>query len=129
MTHPVSAPLSRREREIMEIVYRLGEATASDVTSALPDKPSYDTIRVTLGILERKGHVKHRRDGRRYVFTPTVPADRASRAAMRSLLRTFYRGKPSAAILTMLDESSARLSKEELDEIAEWIERERSKGS
>lgn len=127
MTHPVPSQLSRREREIMEIIYRLGEATASDVTSALPDRPSYDTVRVTLGILEKKGHVKHRRDGRRYVYTPTVPAERASRAAVRSLLRTFYRGKPSAAILTLLDESSARLSKAELDEIAEWIERERGR--
>ena len=129
MTHPVPTRLSRREREIMEVVYRHGEATASDVAAALPDKPSYDTIRVTLGILEKKGHVKHRRDGRRYVYTPTVPAERASRAAVRSLLRTFYRGKPSAAILTMLDESSVKLSKQELDEIAGWIDRERRKGS
>lgn len=129
MTHPVPAQLSRREREIMEIVYRLGEAGVSDVTAALPDRPSYDTVRVTLGILEKKGHVKHRRDGRRYVYRPTVSAERASRAAVRSLLRTFYRGKPSAAILTMLDESSARLSQEELDEIAQWIERERERSS
>jgi BlaI family penicillinase repressor len=115
--------LSRREREIMEIVYRLGEASVADVVGRIEHDPGYDSVRVTLGILERKGHLKHRREGRHYVYTPTVPHETASRTAVRNVLHTFFRGSPSRAILALLGMS--RLSREELDEIAEWIEEER----
>ena len=125
MSKPHFADLSRREREIMDILYRLGEAGAAEVAAKMRDDPGYDSVRVTLGILERKGHLKHRQDGRRYVYLPTVPHQKATRSAMRNLLKTFFRGSPSKAVLSLLDMSSQRLSCDELDEIADWIEKER----
>lgn len=125
MSPPHIADLSRREREIMDVMYRLGEAGASEVAAKMRDDPGYDSVRVTLGILEKKGHLKHRQDGRRYVYMPTVPHKKATQSAMRNMLRTFFRGSPSKAVLSLLDMSSKRLSKSELDEIAEWIENER----
>ncbi len=110
---------------MMDIVYRLGEAGAAEVAAKMRDDPGYDSVRVTLGILEKKGHLKHRQDGRRYVFSPTVPHQKATQGALRNLLRTFFRGSPSKAVLSLLDMSSSRLSRGELDEIAEWIEKER----
>lgn len=124
MTKAEQAKLSRREREIMEILYRLGEASAADVVGRLDPDPGYDSVRVTLGNLEKKGHVKHRQDGRRYVYTPTVPHETASRSAIRNVLHTFFRGSPSRAILALLGMS--KMSREELDVIAKWIEEERS---
>jgi predicted transcriptional regulator len=119
------AKLSRRERQIMDIVYKLGETSVSDVQERIEDDPGYDSIRVTLSILAKKGHLTHRRDGRRYIYSPTVSRKRASRSAARSLIETFFGGSPSEAILTMLDVSSAKLSEKELDEIAALIEREK----
>ncbi len=110
---------------MMDIVYRLGEAGAAEVAAKMRDDPGYDSVRVTLGILEKKGHLKHRQDGRRYVYCPTVPHQKATQGALRNLLRTFFRGSPSKAVLSLLDMSSSRLSRRELDEIAEWIEKER----
>ncbi|MGD2216997.1 MAG: BlaI/MecI/CopY family transcriptional regulator [Gemmatimonadales bacterium] len=123
MTKAEQAKLSRREREIMEILYRLGEASAADVVGRMDPDPGYDSVRVTLGILEKKGHVKHRQEGRRYIYTPTVPHEMASRSAIRNVLHTFFRGSSSRAILALLGMS--RLSREELDVIAKWIEEER----
>lgn len=123
MTKAEQAKLSRREREIMEILYRLGEASTADVVGRMDPDPGYDSVRVTLGILEKKGHVKHRQEGRRYVYTPMVPHETASRSAIRNVLHTFFRGSPSRAILALLGMS--RLSREELDVIAKWIEEER----
>ncbi len=125
MSPPHIADLSRREREIMDIVYRLGEAGATEVAAKMRDDPGYDSVRVTLGILKKKGHLKHRQDGRRYVYSPTVPHQKATQGALRNLLRTFFRGSPSKAVLSLLDMSSSKLSRRELDEIAEWIENER----
>jgi BlaI family penicillinase repressor len=119
--------LSRREREIMNIVYKLGEASVSEVVDRIPDEPGYDTIRVTLGILTRKGFLKRRKQDRRYLYKPIVPREKASRTAVTNLLETFFAGSPSKAVLTMLDESSARISGKELDEIAAWVERKRKK--
>jgi predicted transcriptional regulator len=123
LTKAEQVKLSRREREIMEILYRLGEASAADVVGRMDPDPGYDSVRVTLGILEKKGHVRHRQEGRRYVYTPTVPHETASRSAIRNVLHTFFRGSPSRAILALLGMS--RLSREELDVIAKWIEEER----
>ncbi len=125
MTTPSFANLSRREREMMDIIYRLGEAGAAEVAAKMKDDPGYDSVRVTLGILEKKGHLKHRREGRRYVFSPKVPHKKATRSAWRNFVTTFFRGSPSQAILSLLDMSSTRLSQAELDEIADWVERER----
>lgn len=123
MNKPLHSHLSRREREIMDIVYRLGDASVGDVADRMSGDVGYDSVRVTLGILEKKGHVKHRREGRRYIYTATVPHERASRSAVRNLLRTFFQGSPSQAIVALLGMS--KLSREELDEIAGWIEEER----
>jgi BlaI family transcriptional regulator, penicillinase repressor len=122
MSQSLQNQLSRRERQIMDIVYRLGEAGAAEVVDHLPDRPAYNSVRVTLGILERKGVVRHRREGSRYVYTPTVPAETMRESALRHVVRTFFRGSPSKAVLTLLDSPSTRLSKEELNELAAWVE-------
>jgi predicted transcriptional regulator len=122
MAQSSPADLSRRERQIMDVIYRLGEAGAAEVVEHLPDRPAYNSVRVTLGILERKGMVRHRREGTRYVYSPTVPAERARDSALRHVVRTFFRGSPSKAVLTLLDSPSTRLSAEELNELAAWVE-------
>lgn len=122
MTQPLQNQLSRRERQIMDILYRLGEAGAAEVVAHLPDRPAYNSVRVTLGILERKGVVRHRREGSRYVYSPTQPAEAVRESALRHLVRTFFRGSPSKAVLTLLDSPSTRLSEEELNELAAWVE-------
>ena len=121
--------LSRLERRIVDALYRLGEGAVVDVTRAMRGEPSHDSIRVTLGILEKKGYVTHRREGPRYIYRPSVPPDRARRQAAGHLTRTFFGGKPSRAILALLDMSSEELSREELDEIAARIERAGRNGS
>jgi predicted transcriptional regulator len=106
----------------MDILYRLGEAGAAEVVAHLPDRPAYNSVRVTLGILERKGVVRHRQEGSRYVYSPTQPAEAVRESALRHLVRTFFRGSPSKAVLTLLDSPSTRLSEEELNELAAWVE-------
>jgi predicted transcriptional regulator len=119
---PLQNQLSRRERQIMDVLYRLGEAGAAEVVDHLPDRPAYNSVRVTLGILERKGVVRHRREANRYVYTPTVPAEAMRESALRHLVRTFFRGSSSKAVLALLDSPSTRLSQEELSELAAWVE-------
>jgi BlaI family transcriptional regulator, penicillinase repressor len=122
MTQPPQNQLRRRERQIMDVLYRLGEAGAAEVVEHLSDSPPYNSVRVTLGILERKGVIRHRREGNRYVYRPTVPAEAMQESALRHLVRTFFRGSSSKAVLTLLDSPSTRLSKEELNELAAWVE-------
>ena len=113
---------SRREREIMDAVYRLGEASAVDVARHLRDEDGYDSIRVILGILEKKGYLEHRREGKRHVYQPTVSRESATRSALSHVMKTFFAGSPSSAILALLDMSSENLSADELEEIASRIE-------
>ncbi|HJR52529.1 MAG TPA: BlaI/MecI/CopY family transcriptional regulator [Gemmatimonadota bacterium] len=120
--------LSRLERTIMDALYRLEEGGVAETVREMPGEPSPDSVRVTLGILERKGWVTHRRDGNRNVYTPTVPRARARKQAARHLTRTFFDGKPSRAILALLDMSSDQLTPAELEEIAARIERAGRKG-
>jgi predicted transcriptional regulator len=122
MTQAPQNQLSRRERQIMDVLYRLGEAGAAEVVDHLSDHPPYNSVRVTLGILERKGVIRHRREGNRYVYRPTVPAEAMQESALRHLVRTFFRGSSSKAVLTLLDSPSTRLSKEELNQLAAWVE-------
>lgn len=122
MNGPLHTHLSRRESQIMDVLYRLGEASVAEVVARIPDTPAYNSVRVTLGILEKKGVVQHRQDGPRYVYRPVLSPDKATRSAVGHLLRTFFDGSPSKAILTLLDMSSDRLSQDELDELAAWIE-------
>ena len=105
----------------MEVLYHLGEGSVADVVEAMTDPPSYDAVRLALGVLGEKGHVRHYRDGRRYIYRPTTPVTAASRSAIQQLTKTYFRGSPSRALLAMLDESAEGLTNEELDEIAEWI--------
>jgi BlaI family transcriptional regulator, penicillinase repressor len=120
--------LSRRERQILDILYERGQATAADVQAALPEPPSYSAVRALLRILEDKGHVKHQQDGPRYVYLPTVGRDNAKRSAMRHMLKTFFDGSAEQAISALLDENSSRLSPAELDRLARLIDTARKSG-
>ena len=120
--------LSRRERQILDILYQRGQATAADVQSALPEPPSYSAVRALLRILEDKGHVRHQQDGPRYVYLPTVARENAKRSALRHVLRTFFDGSAEQAISALLDESSTKLSPAELDRLARLIEDARRSG-
>lgn len=111
----------------MDIIYRLDEASVASVVDQMPDSPGYNTIRVTMSNLEKKGYLTHRQAGQRYVYTPMIPADKAKRSALGHLLKTFFSGSPSKAILTLLDMSSGRLSGDDLNEIAGWIESARKR--
>jgi predicted transcriptional regulator len=126
----MKAPSSftRRERQIMEVIYREGRATATDVLTRLPDPPSYSAVRALLRILEQKGHVRHVEEGNRYVYLPTVPADRARRSALRSLLQTFFQGSPEKAVAALLDMSRSELSEQELDRLSRLIDQAREEG-
>ena len=121
--------LSRRERQIIDILYSQGRATAAEVQSALPDPPSYSAVRAMLRILEEKGHVRHEQDGPRYVYLPTVERDNAKKSAMRHMLQTFFDGSTEQAISALLDDSSAHLSGDELDRLAHLIDQARRNGA
>lgn len=128
MTRQPHHDLSRRERQIVDILYTQGRATAADVQAALPDPPSYSAVRAMLRILEEKGHVRHEQDGPRYVYLPTVARDNAKRSALRHMLRTFFDGSAEQAISALLDDSSTRLSERELDRLARMIDQARRTG-
>jgi len=121
-------PLSRRERQIMDVVYRTGHATAAEVQEALPDPPSYSAVRAMLRILEEKGHLKHEQDGPRYVFLPTVPREKARRSALRQLVTTFFEGSTAQAVAALLGEPDAKLSEEDLEKLSRLIELTRKEG-
>ena len=129
MTRQPHLDLSRRERQIVDILYAQGRATAAEVQAALPDPPSYSAVRAMLRILEEKGHVAHEQDGPRYVYRPTVARDNAKRSALRHMLRTFFDGSAEQAISALLDDSSTRLSDRELDRLARMIDQARRTGA
>jgi BlaI family transcriptional regulator, penicillinase repressor len=120
--------LSRRERQILDILYQHGRATAAEVQAALPEPPSYSAVRALLRILEDKGHVRHEQDGPRYVYVPTLGRENAKRSALRHILQTFFDGSTEQAISALLDDSSAKLSRAELDRLARLIESARKSG-
>ena len=115
--------LSRRERQIIDILYARGRASSAEVQAALPDPPSYSATRALLRILEEKGHVRHEADGPRYVFAPSVPRDRARRSALKHLLETFFDNSATDAVAALLD--SKKLRPEELDRMEQMIEQVR----
>jgi predicted transcriptional regulator len=121
----VDSSLSRRERQIMDILYERGQATAAEVEDALPGSPSNSAVRTFLRILEEKGHVRHVKEGARYVYRPVQPRQRAARSVLRQVLRTFFGGSVEKAVATLLSAPDARLSEEELDRLAELIARAR----
>jgi len=114
--------LSRRERQIMDILYQRGRATAGEIMEALADPPSYSAVRAKLRVLEEKGHVRHEEQALRYVYLPTVPRDTARKSAMRHMLSTFFAGSVEQAVAALLDLSSADLSKQDLDRISQLID-------
>lgn len=120
--------LSRRERQILEIIYLRGRASAAEVRAAMTNAPSYSAVRAMLRILEEKGHVKHQSEGLKYVYAPVIARDRAKRSAMKHLLDTFFSEAPEQAVATLLDVSSRSLKPEELDRMAEMIEKARKEG-
>src|SRR5260370_26341211 len=117
--------LSRRERQIMDVLYERGRATAAEILAALPDPPSYSAIRALIKVLEDKGHVKHQEDGPRYVFTPSVPRSKARRNAVKHLLQTFFDDSAGEAVASLLGASAGKLKPQELDKIEELIARAR----
>jgi len=121
-------PLSRRERQIMDILFARSEATAAEVQAGLPDPPSYSAVRAMLRILEDKGHLTHRDDGPRYVFSPVVPRTAARQSALRSLVKTFFDGSAPQAVAALLDMSESRLSRDEADQLARLIEKAKREG-
>lgn len=127
MDESLHAQLSRRESQIMNAVYRRGEATAEEVRSDLPDAPSNSAVRRHLDILEEKGHLQHRREGRRYVWHPTVPAGEAGRSALGHLVETFFGGSVEKAMSTLVGRSAFELSNEELKRLSALIEQAKQK--
>ena len=120
--------LSRRERQIMDVVYRLGKASVTDVLERLPDPPSYSAVRALMRILEEKGHLSHEQDGPRYVYLPTVPRDAAQATALTHLVRTFFGGSAEAAVAALLELPENGLSGGELDRLSRLIEEARTQG-
>ena len=119
--------LSRRERQIMEIVYCHGRATAGEIHRELPDRPSYSTVRTLLRVLEEKGYLAHQSDGPRYVYFPCISAEKAQRSAIEQLLRTFFNNSAASAMAALLDMSSANLSETELKRLARLIQQAKNK--
>ena len=120
--------LSRRERQIMDVIYKLGKASAADVLEGLPNPPSYSAVRAMLRLLEEKGYIRHEQDGPRYVFSPTVAREKARRSALKQMMQTFFDGSTTDAVAALLDISRSKLSEEELDSLSRMIEEARKRG-
>lgn len=121
MTDSGKNELSRRERQIMDIVYRMGRATAADIQEAMPDAPSYSAVRTFLRLLEEKGHLKHTKQGVRYVYSPKRPRTKAGRQALRRVLDTFFDSSTEKAVAALLDISSENLTDDDLERLAALI--------
>jgi predicted transcriptional regulator len=128
MSRPNDQGLSRRERQIMDVIYRRGQATVADVLEQIPDPPGYSAVRAMLRMLEEKGHLCHIQQGPRYVFLPTVPRDTARRSALKQLVKTFFDGSTEHAIAALLDMGAGRLSDAELDRLSKRIKQLRKEG-
>ena len=120
--------LSRRERQIMDTVYRLGRATATDVLDRLPDPPGYSAVRAMLRVLENKGHLRHVLEGKSYVYLPTLARTRASRSALRNMVSTFFDGSAEKAVAALLDISRSELTDDQLTHLSHLIEQAREEG-
>jgi len=129
MSRTLHATLSKRERQIMDILFRRGRATAAEVMEELPSDAGNSTVRTQLRVLERKGHVRHEQDGLRFVYMPVVARRAARKSALRHVIDTFFDGSPEKAVAALLGGEAAKLSDEQFDRIAEMIERARKEGS
>lgn len=120
--------LSRRERQIMEILYRTGRATVGEILERLEDPPTYSAVRGVLGVLGRKGQVRHLPEGTRYVYVPTVPRKTASRSVLQNMVHTFFDGSTEKAVAALLDISRSELTEEDLSRLSDLIEQARKEG-
>lgn len=120
--------LSRREREMMNIIFARGQATATEVLEALADPPSYSAVRATLRILEQKGHLKHQHDGTRYVYVPTLNKEKVRLSALDQLLTTFFDGSAANVVATLIEKQKGSMTDEELDRLSTLIEQARKEG-
>ena len=123
-----SPEVSRRERQILDVLYQAGRATAAEVQAGMPNAPGYSAVRTLLRILEEKGHIRHEQDGARYVYMPTVKRENAKRSALRHMLNTFFEGSATQAMAALLDHESVRLPKKDFDRLKAAIERARKEG-
>jgi predicted transcriptional regulator len=126
MPDPLTTQLSRRERQIMDVIYRHGKVTSAEVLAELPDPPGYSAVRAMLRLLEEKGHLRHEQDGPRYVYLPTVNRDRARRSAMRHLVRTFFDGSTEDAVAALLQNDG--MSEDELERLSKLIDGAKKEG-
>ena len=117
----LQAALTKRERQIMDVLYRLGRATAGEIMEGLPRPPSYSTVRTQLRVLEAKGHVRHEEHGLRYIYVPTVPRHAARKSALKHLVDTFFDGSNAKVVAALLGGEGARISDDELDRIAQLV--------
>jgi BlaI family transcriptional regulator, penicillinase repressor len=122
------AALSRRERQIMDVLYQRGKASAAEVREAMEDAPSYSAVRAMLRVLEEKGHVKHEAEGLKFVYVPTLSREKAKRSAVKHLLDTFFSDAPDQVVAALLDVSSRRMTREDLDRMAQMIEKAKREG-
>ena len=120
--------LSRREREMMNIIFARGRATATEVMEGMADPPSYSAVRATLRVLETKGHLKHQHDGTRYVYIPTVNRERVRLSALDQLLTTFFDGSAANVVATLIERQKGNMSDEELDRLSQLIDEARKEG-
>ena len=128
MADELHTKLSRRERQIMDVIYQRGEASVADVLGGLPEPPSYSAVRALLRILEEKGYLEHRKVGPRYVYSPTLARTTAARSALRRVLQTFFEGSTEKAVAALLDISDTSLSEEEIDRLTRLIEQASKEG-
>ncbi len=129
MSKSLHTVLTRRERQIMDILFRRGRATAAEVMVELPGEPSYSTVRTQLRVLEEKGHVRHEEDGVRFIYAPAVTRQAARKSALRHLVETFFDGSPEKAVAALLGGEGSKLTEEQLDRIADMIDKTRREGS
>jgi predicted transcriptional regulator len=120
--------LSRRERQMMDILYQKGRASASEIHAALPDPPTYSAVRAKLRVLEEKGHIRHEEEALRYVYIPVVARDSARKSALRHMVSTFFAGSVEDTVAALLDLSAANLSEKDLDRISELVEQAKKEG-
>jgi len=120
--------LSRRERQIMDAIYRLGRATAAEVLENMPEPPGYSAVRAMLRLLEEKGYLRHDQEGTRYVYLPTLSRDKARQSALKQLVQTFFDNSTEQAVSALLDMSKSRMSDEELERLSALIEKARTEG-
>ena len=129
MATPIHTALTRRERHIMDVLFRLGKATAEEVMHELSGKRSYSTVRTQLRVLEQKGHVRHEERGRQFVYTPAVPRRTARKSALRHVVDTFFDGSVEKVVAALLGGEGARVTGKELDRIGDLVASARSRGS